>query len=73
MFWLTYLGDDDRNSSSLASSKDDITRLRTITLKVGEFLFVKDDENNQITSVCLSATSSKILKRSDQAENWYGE
>ena len=41
--------------SRMASSKDDVTRLKTITLKVGEFLriFVKDDENNQMTSACL--------------------
>ena len=38
----------------MVSSKDAVTRLRTITLKVGEFLFARDDENNQITSVCLS-------------------
>ena len=41
-FWTTFCG--DRNSSSFASSTGDVTRPRTITLKVGEFLFVKDDE-----------------------------
>ena len=40
----------------MESSKDDVTCLRTITIHVDKFLciFVKDDKNNQITSVCLS-------------------
>ena len=45
----------------MASSKDDVTRQRTITIKVGEFIFVKDGENNQITSVCLSVQKTELL------------
>ena len=65
MFRLTFLG--DRNSSSLVRSKDDVTRLRTITLKVGECLSIKDDENNQITSVCLSVQKGVV---GDAIENF---